>query len=135
MENRIVGVVTLVCFIMYLGGCSTSRFIPLEEYREKNPTKNYTIMAVMTTDSTLYEFRYKPDRVMVADGNLTGTLKNGEVKSIPLSDIKTIKIQNLETVKILLLTGAGLAVFVILMAIIVSSMDLGVGVNATVHEE
>jgi len=31
MGNRIIGTVTLVCFIAYLGGCSSARFIPLEE--------------------------------------------------------------------------------------------------------
>lgn len=123
--------VTLVCFITYLSGCTTGRFIPPEEI-QKNPKKHYTILAVMTTDSTFYEFRNWPKKVKIADDRVTGILKDGTAKSIPLADVETIKIKTTGTGEILLWTGAGVA-FVIILAVIISSMDFGVGVHTTVE--
>ncbi len=133
MENRIIGMITLLCLVSYLGGCTTGRFIPVEEY-QKNPEKRSTILAVMTTDSTLYEFRITPERVKFADGKLTGKLKNGEVESIPLADVKTIKIQTTETGEILLWTGLALVSVVALAAIVVSSMDFDLDMNWQVED-
>jgi len=126
MGNRIIGMVTLVCFIAYLGGCSSARFIPLEEYHKRPHHDQPDIMGVMTADSTecIFDAAQRPEAL--AREKLVGVLKDGRVVTVLASDVKMVKVKSFSPSKTIVLVlgcalGTGLAI------VLLGSTDGGAG--------
>jgi len=120
MGNRIIGMVTLVCFIAYLGGCSSARFISLEQYQKRPPESRPNIVGVMTMDGTFCEFDLRAGTVRIEEDGLTGTLMDGRLITLAVNDIKTVQIMQSDTDKILLAAG-------LILAVVLISISLGGG--------
>ena len=129
MLKRTITIITLVSFVLYLYGCSSSSVVVVEfNNKQIDEYKDSKIKSIVTTDNKIYEFdpkgvKPKPE---IVDSLLIGwaivtkfeddyTL--GEVK-IPLSEIKALSLEELDVTKgILSIIGVTVGVVVVLILI------------------
>lgn len=96
MFKRIIAAFTLVCFIGYLQGCYSKRQISREQL-EQHP--DYSIAKVVTVDGEVFEFSTTPLlEARVRMDMIEGSLKDGDIKRIPLSQVKMVYIQKFDPV-------------------------------------
>jgi len=103
MFKKITALITLLCFILCVGGCYTRRQIPPEQLTQY---PKYTISKVITTNEDTIKFSHMKGKCVIKEDRIEGFLRDSTFRSIPLSEVKTIHIQKLKTGKtILVVTG------------------------------
>ena len=92
--KRLIATFTLLCFLISLQGCYSSRLISPEEL-EPNPL--YTIVKVVTITGQVIEFDTEEDQgaVLVVD-KIKGMSKGGVLVCIPLSQVEKVYVKGLE---------------------------------------
>lgn len=131
MFKRTITILTLVSFVLYLYGCSSSSVVVVEfNNKQIDEYKDSKITSLVTYDNKIYEFdpkgvKPKPeivDSLMIGWAIVTKyendyTLK--EVK-IPVSEIKTLSVEELDVTKgILSMIGVTVGVVVVPFLILV----------------
>ncbi len=84
--RRAVVYVTLVCFIVCVQGCYTSREITVQQLEEK---PEYIIKRVVTVNDDVYEF---DDGAEFINGMIVGYITDDEMIEIPIDKVRTIYI-------------------------------------------
>lgn len=105
MSSRIITIITLVSFVLYLYGCSTIEVVDLSK-NQIDEYKNSEITSIVTYDNKIYEFdtkgvKPKPqiiDSILIGwaiSEQLNDSYKLQEVK-IPITEIKSTEIQEVD---------------------------------------
>lgn len=130
MLRKVISLVTLISFVLYLCGCSSIEVINLSE-RNVDEFKDSEIISVVTNDYQVYEFETKgiKPKPQITDSLLIGWAKGPEhnneyrVKEvqIAISGIKTLHIEETDETKTLLLI---VGVIGVLAAIVLLSFNM-----------
>jgi len=90
--KKIVAVITLIFFVIYLQGCYTTRQIPRETL-EKHP--QYHIDKIVTTEGIIIEFKLTPT-VDIEKKEISGITKDKVWVDIPFSQVKMVYIKKFD---------------------------------------
>ena len=97
MYRRVVCLITLVCFLVFLAGCTSVRPATLTEVRT---TPDHRIQSVVTKDGAVHEFKTHPERGATLEGDvIVGQLRDGGIQYIPIEDADTVYIIYTDPVK------------------------------------
>ena len=143
MFKKIITVLTLISFIVYLQGCYTYRQVPgegIEQYYD-----GYMIKKVVTIDGEIIEFAIS-NRITTGDGifkrsseiegwkkpvlkddRIEGFLKDGSFKTIPLSQVKMIYLYKFSALKVVGLV-VGISVILAGVGIYIGGIVAGSGI-------
>lgn len=126
MLRKKISLLTLICFITYLYGCSSIEVVELndsniEEFSDSD------IVAVVTKDNKIYEFEtsgVKP-KPQIADSVLKGWVIGEQFRDaykiyemkLQISELKTLQIKETDATKTLLLMGAVIGVLIAILAL------------------
>ena len=91
--KRIVSIVTLLCFTVCLAGCYTRCQIKREQL-EQYP--KFTVAKVVTTNGEVVEFANKKVKVAIIGDSLEGKLKDGTLRTIPLSQVEILYVSKFD---------------------------------------
>lgn len=137
MLKKIISLVTLICFISYLYGCSSIEVIQLSNNSNFEDVKDSDIVSTVTKDNKIYEFEtngIKP-KPQIAESVLVGWAKGPEYKNeyrikevqIPISDIKALQVEVTDETKTLLLIGGVIGVLAAIVFLSFNNMNFGLG--------
>ena len=107
MITKTIAWITLACFVATLSGCYTTEQIP----RDQIPTKEKVVITeAVTYKGEHYKFKYDVGGVG-RDSMLVGTLEDGRMVGIPLSEIQSVYIRTTD-VPLTILAVIGTMAFV-----------------------
>ena len=132
MSRKVISLVTLICFISYLYGCSSIEVIQLSNSNFED-VKDSDIVSVVTKDNKIYEFEtngIKP-KPYLTNSLLIGWAKGPEHNNeytikevkIPISGINALHVEETDETKTMLLIGGVIGVFA---AIVLLTFDMNI---------
>jgi len=126
--RRIIGSLTLLCFLVCMQGCYSNRLIPpqdLENYAD------YRVTEVITLDGEVIKFHTKrADGAVFTNDSIEGLCKDGSFRRIPISQVKMAYVRkpdHAKTALFLMFITAGLVLLIIGLAAFGESMEMGLG--------
>jgi hypothetical protein len=104
MLRKVVVIITLVSFV-FLQACTTTLYMPMDEFQHKTKSKKHIISGAETLDGQRYKFDITADNhaVIQAD-SIKAMLVDGSVVNLPLSQVKTVYIERFSPGKTIGLT-------------------------------
>jgi len=123
MPKRIISMITLTFYVLFLYGCYTIDSLEMSDANLENFDGD-RIISIITNDSIIYEFEnneFKP-KPYIADSTLIGWIKTEsmgdpldvEEVQIPISEIKTLNFENNKTTYVISLLGGIIGVAIII---------------------
>ena len=111
MYRKLLSLLLLLCFICYLAGCSSMRYISPDEMPE---IERESSVWVTMADGTQYELK----EPKVVGPKLVGYIESDGYKEIDPSEIESLAIKELDQTKTIALTVFGIAGAVVLIAVL-----------------
>ena len=90
MLKKIISLITSVCFLIYIIGCSSTRLVSKSEFYAA--PGEFRIASYTTLDGDTGEFVLKKRNPVLEDSVLYGQLKDGKWVNIRLSEINSITV-------------------------------------------
>ena len=113
--KKAVVYITLICFIVCVQGCYTSREFTVQQLEEK---PEYTIQKIVTLDNEIYTFT---DGGQFINDMIIGRVTDGEFVKIPIEQVRTIYIRTFGMSKggkvVLLVVGVAALVAIVVATV------------------
>ena len=100
--KKIITILTLISFFIYLAGCYSKQWMPREEFELSH--SEYTIVKVVTVDGEVIKFMTSPKRTITSPDGVRFQIKLKDWKKPALNDDRIEGFMIDETFKVILLS-------------------------------
>jgi len=127
--NRIISIIILVAFTMYIVGCSKTVKISMEELRikieQQSESQDIKIKSVTLNNDSTVTFINNTGQVDFDSNMLYGILKTGDTSIIELDSVKYVSQRKFDVIKTSVFIGLYVATVVVLAITKPMEMDFG----------
>jgi len=116
MYRKIVSVFILMAFIAYLGGCSSMRYLPKDQFSEVDQKKDVWV-------TTVDKKQYKIIQPKIKGSQLCGIAVGDGYKEFDFSEIESIGIKETDKNKTFAVSAMGIAGLVFLISVMNDGSD------------